>query len=168
LYVTFLNPQNEPSPFFQKQSKSKEAPPCLSVVERLMQQQQKKQKPKTIHVTIKGNKFEPQTLKIVKNTVVHWTVNDDDENKGDQIHCMNSYVIGFDNLDDVESGILKRKATFKVRFLASGTFNYRCILNTRMKGTIEVVAEETAPSAVKSVKFNKINKLFTQKKTAVV
>ena len=61
-------------------------------------------------------------------------------------------MISFDNLN-AESDLLSKKSdTFKVRFLETGTYNYRCQIYTRMRGVIEVFDVKPHIPVVKSLK----------------
>ena len=63
------------------------------------------------------------------------------------------HVISFDNLN-AESGLLRKNSEpFRVRFLETGSFIYRCQIYTRMRGCIEVVErfQHQEVAVVKSV-----------------
>ena len=63
------------------------------------------------------------------------------------------HVISFDNLNAESSPLTATNSeTFKVRFLDTGTYYYRCEIYTRMRGKIEVVETQRQVNVVKSVK----------------
>jgi hypothetical protein len=76
------------------------------------------------------------------------------EENSNSLYCFSgrSHVISFDNLN-AESDLLSRNSPgFKVRFLETGTYNYRCQIYTRMRGLIEVFDVKPKIPVVKNIK----------------
>lgn len=61
-------------------------------------------------------------------------------------------MISFDNLNAESDLLSKNSETFKVRFLETGTYSYRCQIYTRMRGVIEVFDVKPKIPVVKNIK----------------
>jgi plastocyanin len=48
------------------------------------------------------------------------------------------HIVSFDAIDEESEPLRTVDDTFKLRFFQEGTFTYRCAIQTRIKGTIEV------------------------------
>jgi plastocyanin len=90
-------------------------------------------------------------LKIEKGSIVEWRVstqplmtsgcshNDGSEEDERDISSIR-HVVAFETpqLAQTESNILRVNDTFKVRFIESGTYSYRCQIQPRMRGIVKV------------------------------
>lgn len=102
-------------------------------------------------IIMKKDIFEPNYLEIEKGQIVEW-VYDSSDQFSPNFFPDRSHVISFDNLN-AESNLLSRNSeSFKVRFLETGAYTYRCQIYTRMRGTIEVRDKMPKIPVVKSVK----------------
>ena len=102
-------------------------------------------------IILKKDVFEPSYLEIEKGQIVEWIYDSPAQNSPD-FFTGRSHVISFDNLN-AESNLLTRNSeSFKVRFLETGSYTYRCQIYTRMRGVIEVRDRRPKIPVVKSVK----------------
>ena len=105
-------------------------------------------------VVIKNDSFEPAHLKIEKGQIVEWVVGSSLEENQSSLYCFSgrSHVISFDNLNAESDLLSKNTDSFKVRFLETGTYNYRCQIYTRMRGIVEVFDVKPKIPVVKNLK----------------
>lgn len=76
-------------------------------------------------IILKKDVFEPSYLEIEKGQIVEWVYDSADRNSPHYFPGR-SHVISFDNLN-AESNLLTRSSeSFKVRFLETGAYTYRC------------------------------------------
>jgi plastocyanin len=85
-----------------------------------------KSKPVTVHVNIKGMKYDPASVTIKAGDTVTWT-------NGDQ---RDHTVVASDG--SFSSGNIGPGATYSFAFSKAGKFEYACSLHPRMKGVVEV------------------------------
>lgn len=101
-----------------------------------------KVKAKRHRVKIHDDVFEPSTLKIERGESVEWTLYFKIEpNQDSKLRHNKSrpHVVTFDSLPE-ESGLMRTITdSFKVKFEEIGVFTYKCSMNVRMFGRIEVV-----------------------------
>jgi amicyanin len=79
----------------------------------------------TAQVSVKDNKFQPDTVTIKKGDIVTWT------NMDPVPHDV--------KFKDFESPDLKKGETYSKTFNESGTFDYSCGIHPSMHGTVKVV-----------------------------
>ena len=87
----------------------------------------------------KGNAaFDPRTLTVAVNGVVHW-YNDDNVAAGGQYGGSNGTIHSLvaDGLSFVSGNIIPGR-TFEQTFSTAGTFPYHCSIHPTMRGTITV------------------------------
>jgi len=87
----------------------------------------KKDKPVTPNEIYMNNSvFEPSSITVSKGTTITWT------NKESMIHTVTSDSLFFN------SGDMNKNITFSYTFNTAGTYKYRCIYHSNMKGTVTV------------------------------
>lgn len=95
--------------------------------------------PRTYQIKVKGDRFEPENLKIEKGSIVEWRVNSDEEDNIDDkpnefrnVYTSRTrrHVIAFETpmLMNTESPLLRPNGEdrFKVKFLEPGYYPFRC------------------------------------------
>ena len=120
---------------------------------------------------MKNHRFEPEQLHIEKGSIVEWRVvlstssdNSSDDPQSDYDDSTTRHVIAFEcaPLALTESPLLKVNQTFRVRFLETGDYPYRCQIYPRMRGFVRVHSSSShmmilspmamQPSSTKQVK----------------
>lgn len=87
----------------------------------------KKDKPTSPNEVYMNNSiFEPSSITVSKGTAITWT------NKESMIHTVTSDSLFFN------SGDMDKNKTFSYTFNTIGTYKYRCIYHSNMKGTVIV------------------------------
>ena len=76
-------------------------------------------------VVMKKDSFEPSYLAIEKGQIVEW-ISDSGNKNSPYYFADRSHVISFDNLNAESNLLTKSSESFKVRFLETGTYTYRC------------------------------------------
>ena len=87
-----------------------------------------RKEPKIVEVIVRNNRFMPENLKIEKGSIVEWRISEDTNDfieNSYYIPSQKSHVIAFNSLM-IESPILRENDLFKLRFLESGHFTYKC------------------------------------------
>lgn len=79
-------------------------------------------------VTIKGFKFQPDTIKVKAGTEITWT------NQDSKDHTVSSDG----GAQKFNSGHLAKGKTYKEKFSKAGTYQYKCDIHTYMTGTVQV------------------------------
>ena len=101
-----------------------------------------KPKAKRHRIKIHDDTFEPSTIKIERGETVEWTLFFKMEPSESSTLCHNKsrpHVVTFNSRPE-ESGLMRTITdSFKVKFEEIGVFTYKCSMNVRMHGRIEVV-----------------------------
>jgi plastocyanin len=124
--------------------------------------------PRTYQILLKNHRFEPEQLHIEKGSIVEWRVvlstssdNSSDDPQSDYDDSTR-HVIAFEcaPLALTESPLLKVNQTFRVRFLETGDYPYRCQIYPRTRGFVRVHSSSSLilspmamqPSSTKQIK----------------
>ena len=108
--------------------------------------------PRIYQIKVRGDRFEPDNLKIEKGSIVEWRViSDEHDSLDDETSTISmvysastrSHVIAFESpqLAHTESNLLRASGennSFKVKFLEAGHYPYRCQIFPRLRGSVSV------------------------------
>ena len=104
--------------------------------------------PKKHKIQIIKDQFEPNFLQIHKGSTVEWSLQDASfHGKSSSLYHNQKrmHIVSFDAIGEESEPLRSNDDSFKLRFFKEGTFTYRCAIQTRMRGTIEVVDPKPEP-----------------------
>lgn len=103
----------------------------------------------SVKIKINEDRFEPGHVLVSLGTEVEWSIRFDDRTYNNSRR--KTYVISFNDLGEESDPIRTKNDKFRLTFKRAGVFEYRCSIQTRMRGTIEVVggSEQTATPTAK-------------------
>jgi len=108
--------------------------------------------PKCFYINVKNNEFFPKNIKIPICSKVFFNVCEDIESNSNSLYynSIRNNIISFDDLG-IESQYLTANESFGIVFLRSGIYNYRSLIYSRMKGTVDVYYDEKGSKVESSI-----------------